>query len=53
MPFKIKETILGVSIAIIFLLFVIFGIKAFYNEPNYEDFCKRGTLIDVVYSRGY
>ena len=53
MPFKIKETILGFSIAIIFVFFVVFGIKAFYKEPKYEDFCSRGTLIDVVYSEDY
>lgn len=53
MSFKIKETILGISIAIIFVFFVAFGIKAFYKEPKYEDFCSRGTLIDVVYSKGY
>ena len=53
MPFKIKETILGISIAIIFVLFVVFGIKAFYKEPKYEDFCKRGVLIDIVYSKEY
>jgi len=53
MPFKIKETILGFSIAIIFVFFVVFGIKSFYKEPKYEDFCARGTLIDVVYSKDY
>ena len=53
MQFKIKETILGFSIAIIFVFFVVFGIKAFYKEPKYEDFCSRGALIDVVYSEGY
>ncbi|MBI4451795.1 hypothetical protein HY637_00050 [Candidatus Woesearchaeota archaeon] len=53
MPFKIKETILGFAIAIIFVFFVVFGIKAFYKEPKYEDYCTRGTLIDVVYSKGY
>src|SRR3989338_7080135 len=52
MPFKIKETILGFSIAIIFVFFVVFGIKAFYKEPKYEDFCSRGASIDVVYSEG-
>ena len=41
MAFKIKETILGVSIAIIFVLFVGFGIAAFYKAPKYEDFCSR------------
>ena len=53
MPFKIKETILGISIAIIFVFFVVFGIKAFYKEPKYEDFCARGVLVDVVYPKGY
>lgn len=53
MPFKIKETILGISIAVIFVFFVVFGIKAFYKEPKYEDFCARGTSVDVVYSNGY
>ena len=48
MPFKIKETILGFSIAIIFVFFVVFGIKAFYKEPKYEDFCKRGIFIDFI-----
>lgn len=50
MAFKIKEAILGVSIAIIFVFFIVFGIKAFYKEPKYEDFCSRGALIDVVYA---
>jgi len=36
---KAKEVILAVSIAIIFALFVGFGIKTFYDEPNYDDFC--------------
>jgi len=52
MAFKIKETILGFAIAIIFVFFVIFGIKAFYKEPKYEDFCKRGVSIDFVSGKG-
>lgn len=47
--FKIKETILGVSIAIIFLLFVIFGIRAFYKGPKYEDFCNRSIFVERPY----
>src|SRR3989344_8108469 len=50
---KIKEVILGISIAILFVFFVVYGIKAFYKEPKYENYCARGTLIDVVYSKGY
>ena len=52
MPFKIKETILGISIAVIFVFFVVFGIKAFYKEPKYEDFCKIGVPIDFVSGKG-
>jgi len=47
---KIKETILGISIAIIFVFFIVFGIKAFYKEPKNEDFCVRGANIDAIYS---
>ena len=52
MPFKIKETILGISIAVIFVFFVAFGIKAFYKEPKYENFCKIGVSIDFVSGKG-
>ena len=52
MPFKIKETILGISIAVIFVFFVVFGIKAFYKEPKYENFCKIGVSIDFVSGKG-
>lgn len=48
MPFKIKETILGISIAVIFVFFVVFGIKAFYKEPKYENFCQIGASIDFA-----
>ena len=50
---RIKEVILGISIAIIFVFFIGFSIKASYKEPNYEDFCARGVLLDVVYTKGY
>ncbi len=36
---NIKEKILAVSIAIVFLLFVIYGIRTFYPEPRMNDFC--------------
>lgn len=49
MSFKIKETILGVSIAILFVLFVAFGIRAFYNEPKYEDFCNKMMYPSMPY----
>lgn len=53
MPFNIKETILGFSIAVIFVFFVVFGIKAFYKEPKYENFCKPAALVDMTSYDGH
>ncbi len=36
---KIRNILLGIIIAIIFLMFCIYGIKLFYNAPDYNDFC--------------
>jgi len=36
---KFKHIILAVGIAIVFVLFVGFGISTFYSTPQYEDFC--------------
>lgn len=47
---KIKEILLGVSIAIIFVFFVVYSIKAVYKEPKSEDFCKNGFFIDTVFT---
>ncbi|MCG2718809.1 MAG: hypothetical protein L6408_08260 [Nanoarchaeota archaeon] len=45
---KIKKTILSVSIAIILLLFVIYGISTFYVAPKYEDFCDYSEPVHQV-----
>jgi len=37
---KLKRIILGISIAIILVLFVGYGINTFYKSPKYEDFCE-------------
>lgn len=37
---KIRQTILSVSIALIFALFVGYGISTFYGSPKYEMYCK-------------
>lgn len=37
---KVKDIILGIAIAIIFALFIGFGINAFYSQPVMEKFCK-------------
>jgi hypothetical protein len=38
---KIKKVILASAIAIIFALFIGFGISVFYPSPEYTDFCDR------------
>ncbi|MBW2975703.1 hypothetical protein KY366_08345 [Candidatus Woesearchaeota archaeon] len=37
---KLKRTILGISIAIVLVLFIGYGISTFYKSPQYEDFCQ-------------
>ncbi len=39
MTIKIKHLLLGIVIAIIFLMFCVFGIKLIYTAPSYENFC--------------
>jgi len=41
---KIKGVILGISIAVIFAFFIGFGISAFYEAPEYEDYCESKIL---------
>ncbi len=47
---KIKEIILGLAIAIIFLMFCIFGTKLIYDSPDYEDYCDYEELSKIDYS---
>ena len=42
---KIKENILSIAIALIFVFFIGYGINVFYNTPRVDDFC------DIDYSR--
>lgn len=37
---KVKDIILGISIAVIFAFFIGFGIAAFYDGPERQDFCE-------------
>jgi len=39
MALTIKEKILSIGIAIIFVLFVGYGIEAFYPNPHWDEFC--------------
>ncbi|HLC64529.1 MAG TPA: hypothetical protein VJI46_00225 [Candidatus Nanoarchaeia archaeon] len=36
---KLKERLLTIAIAVIFVMFVAYGISTFYPEPRYEEFC--------------
>ncbi len=47
---KIKEILLGIAIAIIFLMFCVFGMKLIYDSPEYEDYCDYNVLnkIDIM-----
>ena len=36
---KIKEILLGLVIAVIFLMFCVFGTKLIYDTPKYERYC--------------
>ena len=45
---KLKQIILTISIALILVFFVAYGINTFYKAPKYEDFCEeRATPIDT------
>ena len=35
----IKQIIVSVAIAIVFTMFVAYGVETFYPSPDYEDFC--------------
>jgi len=39
MAIDIKHLLLGIVIAIVFLMFCVFGVKLIYDSPKYEDFC--------------
>ena len=36
---EVKNIILGVVIAVIFSMFLVYGTKLIYENPSYEDFC--------------
>ncbi len=46
---KIKEIILGIARAIIFLMFCVFGTKLIYDEPKYEDYCDYQEFSETDY----
>tara|TARA_Y100000034_G_scaffold40026_1_gene49305 strand:- start:3561 stop:4022 length:462 start_codon:yes stop_codon:yes gene_type:complete len=41
---KLKQRILTIAIAIIFVLFIGYGIQTFYPGPEYEDFCEEKPM---------
>ncbi|MBN1377185.1 hypothetical protein JW949_02525 [Candidatus Woesearchaeota archaeon] len=45
---KIKKNILSISIMIIFVLFIGYGIETFYSSPKYYDFCNYSRFYDEM-----
>ena len=45
---KFKYVILAIAIAIVFALFVGFGIATFYKATKYEDFCKQREFKEIL-----
>ncbi len=45
---RLKHNILMIAIAIIFALFVGYGIDTFYESPEYDDFCNKSTRLHPV-----
>jgi hypothetical protein len=41
---KIKEWLLGIIIAVVFLMFCVFGTKLIYDTPKYEDYCDYSSM---------
>jgi len=41
----LKENAITVAIAILFTVFILVSVDAFYERPRYEDFCKNGPRI--------
>lgn len=52
---KIKDILLGVSIAVIFLMFCVFGTKLIYDVPDYGQYCDYNELgkIDPINNSDY
>ena len=50
---KIKQTILAISITIIFAFFVFYGIWAFYKGPKYEAYCNETSFESVHYPKPF
>jgi hypothetical protein len=44
---KLKEILLGIIIAVIFLMFCVFGTKLIYDAPKYEDYCDYSKINPV------
>lgn len=44
---KVKPALLSIAIAIIFALFVGYGISTFYKSPQLDDFCEDKSTMDI------
>jgi hypothetical protein len=50
---KIKEVLLGIVIAIIFLMFCVFGTKLIYDNPEYKDYCNNSYTSPLKIASNY
>jgi len=44
---NIKEKIIGIGIAIVFVFFIGYGIETFYPSPDYSDFCDENKSMSI------
>lgn len=49
-PSGAKKWFLAIGIAIVFVLFVNYGISTFYNQPQYEKYCNRTQEFVIDYT---
>jgi len=43
---------LGIIIAVVFLMFCVFGTKLIYDTPKYEDYCDYSKINYPIYDKG-
>lgn len=48
MESRIKQLILTISISLILVFFIGYGIQTFYNSPEYEDFCNQTRSPELI-----
>lgn len=42
---QLKNIIIGIIIAVVFLMFCVYGTKLIYKTPNYNDYCNQSKIM--------